>query len=207
MITIRLNGVEEALKSIDPKTVRQAARTAIKRTADSAKSTASEEIRRVYNVKKSDLDPRIRVSPPRSNDLTAVVSISGRGMSLSYFGAKQITSSRVLSRKGKSVTSKKLTRKMKAAGPVPTGVMVQIMKGHNTVLLRNAFLARMKTSHIGVFRRLTGKRFPINEKNVISIASMAENAKVMPRVLAKIQERWNKEFPHQLEYYRSKAGR
>jgi len=205
LITIRLKGVEQALKAVDPKIVHQAARASLKRTADSGKSTASEEIRKVYNVRKSDLDPRVKVSPPRADNLTAVISISGKGMSLSYFGAKQITGARVLSRKGKSVVSGKLTRKMKAAGPVPTGVQVQIMKGKNTNLLRSSFLAKMKTGHIGVFRRLTPKRFPINEKNVISIASMADNAKVMPRVLAKIQARWDKEFPHQLEYFKSKA--
>lgn len=195
------------MKAIDPKIVRQAARAAIKRTADSAKSTASEEIRKVYNVKKSDLDPRIKVSPPRSSDLTAVVSIGGKGMSLSYFGAKQITRARVLSRKGKGIASGKLTKKMKSSGPVPSGVLVQVMKGKNTALLRNAFLAKMKTGHIGVFRRLGKKRLPVDEKNVISIASMAENAKVMPRVLVKLQERWAKEFPHQLEYFQGKAGR
>jgi hypothetical protein len=207
MFKITVTGVKQALAVCDPKVVQQAVRTTLKRTADSGRTTASEEIRKHYNVKKSDLDPRIKVTPPRADNMTAIIGISGRGMSLSYFGARQITGSRVLSRKGKSIGSSKVTRKMKASGPVPQGVLVQVLKGKNTPLLRRAFLAKMKSGHIGVFRRLDKKRLPIEEKNVISIPSMAENANVMPRVLRKIQEKWDKEFPHQLKFYQDRARR
>lgn len=212
MITIRLEGIEEALAKFDPKVVRSAARAAIDRATASGKVAASEEIRNVWNVKKADLDPRIKITPPRVDNLTGYISIGGKGMSLSYFGARQIMGGTVRSRVGKNIKSGKVTRGMLKSGPIPQGVMVEILKGKGTMLLRNAFLAKVAApksgnSHIGVFRRGTKKRLPIYEKSVISIATMANRPEVMDRIRSRISERWMKEFPHQLDYFLSRSSR
>jgi hypothetical protein len=116
-----------------------------------------------------------------------------------------------MSRNTKGIVSKRLGNKAKAAGPVPQGVMVQVMKGGETTLLRNAFMAKMPSGHIGIFRRVTSKMMKskrkqaIAEKSVVSIASMVENAKVMPDVIQRIQERWLVEFPRQLAYYQGRG--
>lgn len=202
MFTIELKGVDAALQSLDPKIVTRAATASLNRTVQSGKTAASEEIRKDWNVKKSDLDPRITIRPARAGDMKAVITISGKSMSLSYFGARQITGTRVLTRSGKGIKSGKVTRGMRAAGPVPRGVNVQVLKGKDTALLRRAFLAKMKKSgHIGVFRRVGKDRLPIAEKNVVSIATMASKPAVMERLVKRIEERWASEFPHQLEYY------
>jgi hypothetical protein len=210
MISVKLEGLDKAQASIDPKTVQRAERAAIDRTAKAAVTVASEEIRNVYNVKKSDLDPRIKITPPRMDNLQASITISGKGMSLAFFGARQVMGNRVITRSGKNLKSGKVSRKMRAAGPVPQGVVVEVVKGKQTALLRTAFMAKVTAgksgSHIGVYRRLGKKRLPIYEKGAISVASMAENAKVLPNVLQRINERWAVEFPRQLDYYRSQAG-
>ena len=207
MTMIRLEGAEEAFAMCDHRTAQKAVAAALKRTADSGRSIGSDEIRKVYNVRKSDVDQRIKVKAPQYDNLVAVIEISGRSMSLSYFGAKQLTSSQILSRKGQSITSKKISNRMRSAGPLPQGVMVQIKKGQDTVLLRNAFLAKMRNGHIGVYRRVGNKRLPIAEKNVISIASMAYNADVLPSVLDRIRDRWLVEMPRQLDYYMRRGRR
>lgn len=208
MITIKLVGFEEALRTIDPEVAKKAAKAAMDRTAQSGKTTASEEIRAVWNVKKSDLDPRIKIYPPRMNDLKAVIEISGKPMSLSYFGAKQIFGGTVRSRVGKNLKDGKVTRKMRSVGPLPQGVVVQIMKGKDTVLMRSAFMSKMpKSGHIGVYRRTGKDRLPIDEKNVISIASMANRPEVMTAMIKRIQQRWLAEFPHQLKYYQERGAR
>lgn len=212
MITIRLEGIKEAMEKYNPATVRRAARAAIDRATKSGKSIASEEIRKDWNVKKSDLDPRIRTTPPRIDDLRGEISITGKSMSLSYFGARQISGATVRSRVGNNLKTGRVTRGMKAAGPLPSGVVVQILKGKDTVLLRNAFMAKVKSgkkgaSHIGVFRRSTNKRLPIYEKNVISVASMAAKPEVLRRVTDRIIERWQVEFPRQMEYFLSRGAR
>lgn len=214
MFTAKFEGLEKALAITDPKTAQLAVRASIERVANSGRGISIDQIINTYNVKKSDLNSetktggsRIKVNPPRMDDLKAVITFTGKGMSLAYFGAKQITGSSVLSRKGTEIGSKRVTNKMRSSGPVPTGVLVQILKGKDTVLLRNAFLAKMKNGHIGVFRRAGSKRTPIIEKNVISIASMVTNERVMPGVLQGIQERWVVEFPRQLQYYMSRSIR
>lgn len=211
VITVKLEGMQEALNIFDPKIVRQAARAAIDRATQSGRTIVSKEITSVWNVKKSDVDPRIKLTKPRMDDLKGEISIGGKGMSLSYFGARQIMGATVRSRVGQNLRTGKVTRGMKAVGPLPRGVVVQVLKGKETALLRNAFLAKVTAgksgNHIGVFRRLNKNRLPIDEKNVISIASMVNRPEVMTRVVDRIVDRWNVEFPRQLDYFMSKAKR
>ena len=209
MIEIKLTGIDEVIKSLDPGIVKKAIRATLDRAAQSGRSIASEEVRKVWNVKKSDLDARIKITSARIDNLRAVISIGGKGMSLSYFGARQIMGASVRSRVGKNLKTGKVTRGMKAAGPLPQGVVAQILKGKDTVLLRNAFFAKVTAgksgSHIGVYHRLTSKRLPIHEKNVISVASMVNKPEVMQPVINRIQERLTAEFPRQLDYFRGLA--
>ena len=211
MLTIKLTGVKEAMETVDPKIVKQSARAAIDRAVKSGKTVASAEIRAVWNVKKADLDPRIRITPPRMSDLKGVITIGGKGMSLSYFGAKQIMGGTVRSKIGKNIRTSKITRGMMKAGPLPSGVMVEVLKGKNTTLLRNAFLSKVSAgksgSHIGVYHRLTDKRLPIHEKNVISVATMASRPEVMDKITSRISQQWATEFPRQLQYFLSKVSK
>lgn len=211
MITVKLEGLQEALDVFNPRVVRQAARAAIDRATQSGRTIVTKEITDVWNVKKSDVDPRIRLTKPRIDDLKGEISIGGKGMSLSYFGARQMMGATVRSRVGQNLRTGKVTRGMKAAGPLPRGVIVQVLKGKDTALLRNAFLAKVTAgksgSHIGVFRRWNKKRLPIDEKNVISIASMVNRPEVMTRIVSRIADRWYVEFPRQLEYFMSKGSR
>lgn len=207
MVTLELKGLKEAMAAVDSRSVKLAARAALDRTAKAGRTVVSEEIRAIYNVKKSDLDPRIKINPPRANNLMAKITIDGKGMSLSFFGAKQVTASATVTRaKGNSMTSKALfvgpTRGRRKA--LPVGVTVQVLKGKSATPLKSSFMTKMKSGHIGVMRRVGKKRLPINEQKVISLATMATNAKVLPNMLKKIQERWGVEFPRQLEYYRTK---
>lgn len=199
MVTVKLEGYQEAIEIWGQKPARKAAVSTLKKVVASARSTASDEIRNVYNVKKSDLDPRLVVQPPRADDLTAVITISGKGMSLSYFGARQFVVNKVITRTkaGLKTTTRKRSAKFQ-------GVEVEVEKGKRTQL-RSAFMATMKSGHIGVLRRKGSKRLPITEKSVVSVVSMVLNAHVAPAVLQKVQESWDKVFPHELEYQLSKG--
>lgn len=206
MLTIKIEGIDSLMQTLDPRNVQLAARASINRAADSGKSVSSQEIRKVYNVKASDISPRLKVSPARMDNMKAVLEISGRPMSLSYFGAKQIMAGRVTSR-GKNGLITRSNSKMRKYGPVPQGVRVEVVKGKPTVL-RHAFMSQMKKSgHIGVFRRAGKSSLPIYEKNVITITSMISNADVMPSVLQRIQDRLHVEFPRQLDYYMNRGKR
>lgn len=209
--TVKLEGFEDAMAVLDSAIVKRAARAAIDRATKSGRTIVSKEITTTWNVKKTDVDPRIKLSAPSLYDMRGIISIGGKGMSLSYFGARQIMGATVRSRVGQKLKTGKVTRGMRSAGPLPRGVIVQVLKGKETALLRNAFLARVTAgrsgSHIGVFRRFNKRRLPIDEKNVISIASMVNRPEVMGRVIDRIQERLKVEFPSQLKYFQDKARR
>jgi hypothetical protein len=201
MVSIKLEGLDKALEALSQDVVRKAARQSVRRVAVAGRVVVSTEIRKVYNVKARDLEQRIKVD--NGGDLSSTIVIQGKSMSLSYFGAKQFYGRTVVSR-SKTGLVKKKSRKL--VGPRPSGVQVGVMTG-KTTMLAHTFMAQMRNGHIGVFRRLGKKRLPIDEKNVVSFATMAQNAAVEPAVIARIQERWATEFPRQLEYFRSKAGK
>ncbi|NTW87807.1 MAG: hypothetical protein HGB26_01485 [Desulfobulbaceae bacterium] len=196
MITIELKGFEELKAKLDPGRVQLAARQSINRAARSGKVFASEEIRKEYNLKAGELTPRLKVYDAALSSMVARLEITGRPMSLSYFDAKQITATKVVSRKGKALITKR--NRMRKAGPVPIGVTAQVLKGR-TAFLQKSFMAKMRSGHIGVFVNKGGRR--IMEKNVITIPSMVANTRVMPKLLRRIEERLMIEFPRQLEYY------
>jgi len=130
---------------------------------------------------------------------------------LSYFGARQLMGHMMRTRIGKGLKRKTITKAMRMLGPVPTGVEVQILKKGRTTLKRSSFLAEVAAgksgSHVGVFRRKGKKRLPIEEKKVVSVATMVNRPEVMERVTEQIEERWAKEFPGQLKYYYDRAGK
>jgi len=206
-----MKGFSEAVEAYGVKTVTRAANSTLKKVAAAGKTVASEEIRNRYNIKKSDLDPRLEVSPPRANNLTAEITISGKGTSLSYFSAKQTVRNRVITR-GKTDGKASLKTSTRKRSAEFQGVTVEVEKGKRTQL-KGAFLARMISGHVGVMRRVTGKwmkknerKQAIEEKQVISIASMVQNGQVEPKVIKRIEQAWETTFPHELEFQVRKGG-
>jgi len=51
------------------------------------------------------------------------------------------------------------------------GISVTIKKGHRT-MLRSAFIATMRSGHVGVYKRVGRKRLPIRERSVVSYPVM-----------------------------------
>lgn len=187
--------------------VRSAIKSAINKVSVSAKALASSEIRNVYNVPKAVLDQRLEVLRARVENLEAEIVFGGKSISLSYFGARQITSSRSITRKKGEFVSKGLfvgpTRRGK---DLSAGVSVEVIKGRRT-LLKSTFMAQMKSGHIGVMERIPGKMMKkkkkqaIREKAVVSIASMISKAEVYDHVVQKIDEDLEQKFLHELDYY------
>jgi hypothetical protein len=215
MIKVELIGKREAIDVWGSRPVNAAMKSTLARIAKSAMSTASAEVRAVYNIKKSDLDPRMNMVMQGSEN--AAIIISGKGTSLSYFGAKQFTVNKTITRGKKDADGKaSLSIKTRKRSHVFQGVEVEVIKGKKTQL-RSAFMARMKSGHIGVMHRWsnafmkkktkTGKPIhAIGEKGVVSLVTMIKNINVQPVVLAKVQADWKKVFAQQLAYQVEKAG-
>lgn len=209
MVTVKLKGYEDAVEVWGTKPVRKAAVSTLRKVCKAGVTVASEEIRKAYTVKKSDLDPRLKISLENYNTLVAVITVSGRGMSLSFFNARQFAVSKTVTR-GKKNTLRVQTRKRSSKFQ---GVEVEVEKGKKT-RLKSAFLAQMKSGHIGVMRRESGSvmksrskskgplhREAIAEKQVISVATMVVNTKVQPAVLRRVQDQWEKTFEREVAFF------
>lgn len=207
---MRISISVEGLKDLfDPQMVNKAVKLAVKEAAAGAKTETSTAIRDYWNLKKTDLDKKLTVSG-RAADLEAVLSISGPPVSLSYFGATQISGTRKLTR-GKDGLIKDV-RSKSGTGPVPMGVTVKIRNTSRT-LLPKAWLTNTRnfagsvkgggelyseTSSARVLERFGGK---IVGPKSISIASMFEQSRVSDRVTTKASEVLERRILHHLDRF------
>ena len=221
-VTFTCSGFEEALTAATEKTlgdVRAAIRSTLNKMTSQMKSLTVSEIIAIFNVPRTVLNDRLKVFQARMNDLEAELVISGKSIPLPYFGARQVGQRTVTT--GRSNQGLKTTRRRSSKSMVgPSfsgGVEVQITPGRTTVL-KSAFLAAMKSGHVGVFRRGPGvmksrskyghnkHSAKIYEQAMVSIASMVEGAhgihdKLVARVDAKLEEL----FWHELEFFLNRS--
>lgn len=182
MITVKLEGFDDLKAMLDPDIAKRATRSAIDKLSKQAKTEASSVIRERYNIKKGDLDPKMKIDPPRVDNLRAVISVTGRPISLTYFGAKQLTAqNRIITR-----TS---GRQLKRAGRNQLGVTYSIAKGQPPRTLPHAFIATMKNGHIGVFMR-KGLGRSIIERNMVTLATLFGGKVTMEKVQQLVQQKW-----------------
>jgi hypothetical protein len=205
-VSIKLEGVDKLLKSLDPQKVQGAAKAAIGRTKTSARSEASKLITSVWNIGKRNLEtmatgkPRIEVSGGVGNDLSATITFWSGGISLVYFGAKEFrltaARSRQTARRGGQAYSK--------GAKTLVGIRVQTLRGGPTAMLRQ-FFSTMRSGHKGVFRRdpAGGKTKAGNariiESSAVGIATMVNQPRVLPKLKQHILDTFQKRFTHELK--------
>lgn len=209
---VELKGIDEAMALFDPKRIQKAVASALNKTAAKAKTAAISAITDKYNIKKTHLgttatgNSRIKLQAASIGNQQAIISISGRPISLAYFGARQV----VVSSKGQiRLTTRDKSRILKRK-PGVMGVTVEIIKGKRTPL-QGAFLAAVKAGdsgfHIGVFQRHGRKRLPIFEKRMITVASMFGSKAVEDVIRKSVIENFDQIFSHELDYFTGRTGR
>ncbi len=109
------------------------------------------------------------IKPAYKNDNEIEINIKGDGIPLILFPHSY---SIVRHNTGKIV---KLTKKSKVNKQDKKLITVKISKTHNT-LLKNAFIATMKSGHQGIFQRKDKSRLPIMERASVSVRHMFRNA-------------------------------
>lgn len=192
-VNVKVKGLKEAMAMFDPKKVKKAAASALKKVAQQARTEASSVIREKYDIKKSDLDKKIEVRAPRygSEELVAYVTISSkRGISLIYFSAKNI--------KGNKVTTRKVSKVLKRA-PGTQGVFVRILKDGKVAHLPKSFIATMKSGHIGVFVRKRGSG-KILERSLVTESTLFKSKRTIDAIQKKVSEQWPKVFQQEMNY-------
>ena len=189
-IQVKLEGVEKALKMFNTRIVNQATRMALNETAKTAKTTAAGNIYHGWNLKKSDINKKLKTELARSSDLSAALVVRSESFSLSYFGAKQFSGRRTISRTGIKTGKRKSSK---------GGVYVRIKRGGKITHLSTSFIAATRSGHIGVFRRSTRKHLPIAERRLITVPSMFKQQDVYVPTLRAASRTWSTRLKHHLE--------
>lgn len=158
-----------------PKGAERAFSAAINRGLSHAKTQALKQVKNVYAVKPAALNEatKTRVQTASTGNLAGYVSFSGVKIPLYKF---------------------QVTPKEPGKGKVRAGVM----KGGGTAF-ESAFIAKMKSGHIGIFERITSKRLPIEEKMGLSAAQMVQNEVIMEQLTKEAQEKVDERLKHEIE--------
>lgn len=176
---IKIEGMQRIIDILDPDKFRKALTPSINRALSSTRTEASRLIRKEkgWKIKKKDLDSRISFTKATKSKHHGVLYVNDGGhnsISLTYFGAKEV---RHL--KGRVRVQTRHVGKVQQRTKAKSGVHVQVKRGGKKAHYPNAFIATMKSGHIGVFRNIengkwTGK---IREIRTVSPATMFKGIK------------------------------
>ena len=177
-ITVKLDSreVERLLKDA-PNIARKTATRTLNRTADKARVAASRTVRETYNIKAGDLNKSVKTTKASISKLETLLTITGKPVALMAFAARQTLK----------------------------GVTYKILKAGGRVRLPHAFIATMKSGHIGVFERRTDKSLPIAERKFISMPSVWGSKAVMSVVERVVNAEIVKEWKANWEHYKGKG--
>lgn len=191
-ISLKIEGMKEVLEMLDARKAQKATASAMKRMTEMIKTEASNVIRNEYAIKKSDLDPHMKMRLPQWNNLSSSITVTGKPISLIYFGAKQLTrQNRVIGRN----SGKQLKR---ASRTLQQGVTFQIIRGHSKNLPNAFMLYDKRLKRMVVVYRKTSKRNSLRSANVVTIASLFANQKTMSAIHAKINDNWQRIAKHEI---------
>jgi Arc/MetJ-type ribon-helix-helix transcriptional regulator len=179
--------------------VKQAVYSTMSKVRRKARTLLSTEIRKKWNIKKRDLDKKIRIrvgSRGGRHYESFEITIRGMSLSLSYFGAKQYARNRVITR----TKTRENKRRSKFQG-----VRVEVVKGRKTKL-SGAFMQQASSGHMMVMRRKGKSRYPVQIKAAISPASMFAEAATADAFEEGLMDYLERTFEHELSWRMQQAG-
>lgn len=129
MFKIELQGLNNVKKLLDPKIYQAAATSTVNKLMDKAKARATAEVLKSCNISGRDLSKtstgkgRLQVQRATWNNMTSILTITGRPLSLSLFGAKQIMGGSYRAKMGDAIRKGRVTGKMKKEGQCRKGLL------------------------------------------------------------------------------------
>lgn len=196
---IKLEGIEDALKMLDPKNVRTAAIKAVNDVAKMGLTEAKRQISSEYNIKPSTVMQYMKLTKTaRNRELEATITGRGMGIPLAMFGAKQ---------SGVKVAKKVFTytKRAKQLGNLKHGGAVSVLvkrggtrkevspKGKN-----QPFLQINKRGRLVVWERKGQRKFPVTEHIGPGVGGIFGTKKVMGAVTKLINEKFKPRFDYWL---------
>lgn len=185
MIEVDARGIEQAqelLKDI-PGASKKAVSTALRKSLRNAKKEAVKKVRERYTIRKAGYVSR--TIKMKVENMTGILSSKGPVNDLSYFKTNPKTVPKRRPPKGKYLYS-------------------QVVKGQGGTIA-HAFLAKMKSGHVGVFQRAghgaSNASLPISKLSGPSTPQMLGSPSVTEFVAKKMLERMDKNLEHEIDAF------
>ena len=181
MITVDASALEKAAELLAgiPGAPEKAAKTAIRKSINGAKTDAKKKVRERYTIKQKYVTRTIQT---KMEGLSARLISKGPVNDLSYFITKP-----------KSVPKRRLA--------VGKYLYSQVVKGQGGTIA-HAFLANMQSGHVGVMRRTNGNAsLPIEKLAGPSTPQMIGHPTVVSFLETKVEERLSKNMEHEVEAF------
>ena len=185
MIEVDARGIEQAqelLKDI-PGATKKAVSTALRKSLRNAKKEAVKKVRERYTIRKAGYVSR--TIKMKVENMTGILSSKGPVNDLSYFKTNPKTVPKRRPPKGKYLYS-------------------QVVKGQGGTIA-HAFLARMKSGHVGVFQRAghgaSNASLPISKLAGPSTPQMLGSPSVTEFIAKKMLERMDKHLEHEIDAF------
>ena len=185
MIEVDARGIEQAqelLKDI-PGATKKAVSTALRKSLRNAKKEAVKKVRERYTIRKAGYVSR--TIKMKVENMTGILSSKGPVNDLSYFKTNPKTVPKRRPPKGKYLYS-------------------QVVKGQGGTIA-HAFLARMKSGHVGVFQRAghgaSNASLPISKLAGPSTPQMLDSPSVTEFIAKKMLERMDKNLEHEIDAF------
>ena len=208
MVTFKLEGVEEALRDLDPKLVSRAASAAINKLTKQVKTEGRKAIQEDFNLRVSDIDRKVKIGLARRDDLTGTITVQDTSIGLINFGAKWV--------RGRTVTTRPRSgelkvKTLKRAGR-NQGVTARIRRSGSRTYLPQAFIVRgavgrsggLSASNAQVFVRGSSGLIP---KRIPSVATLFEREKTLNRIGKLVEAKWSGLFSHELDRLQKGYGK
>lgn len=226
-INVDVKGIDELLKKLDPKKIGKGIQAALNRTAKSGKTEISSQLREKWNLRKTDIDRKIEFKPARGSALSAIISVTGKPISLMYFGPSSVSGGiKTYASRNKGVMP---GLAQKRSGGRNSGVKVKIFNTKGQTTLSKAFFtiatkggtplvvwrsqekvdaSKYYSSRIKNFKSRGGKyqKGKLKAYKIITLPSMFTQSKVMQAVKEKIKTQWQKEWANQIKQLQSGQG-
>jgi hypothetical protein len=178
MITVdakQLARAELLLRTI-PNGVDKAVVAALNRAVEGARTDAVKKVRERYYIKAKDVRDTIDIKKATMDNQVAIIRASGSPIALSKF---HVTPSRPPAKR--------------RANPI----IVRVVRGGGGPI-KGAFVAKMQSGHIGVFRRVGKTRLPITELYGPSVPQMLGHESVTEYIEEKAKERLESRLEHEI---------
>ena len=170
-------GIRDALRRVGALDgdVRKSFYSALSRTSQRLKTESGRKAREMYVVKSKAVTDQVVLRRGSASSLSNELRWKGRNIPLMQFRTNP-----------KSPNAR--TRVLKAA----------VKRAGGNKKVDGAFLARMQSGHIGVFRRSSRKRLPIEELYGPAVPVMLNNPAVVEHLERVAAEEMEKRFEHEL---------